>query len=62
MLHESEVSLRQILDTVLPRYGFAAEVSCRCCVCGSHRATRLAQALNNKFGHGLALKEEIDEP
>jgi hypothetical protein len=61
MPHESIVSLSRALDTMLPRNGFA--VGCRCVVCESHRATRLALALHNRYGHGLApAKGEIDEP
>jgi hypothetical protein len=48
---EDGMSLTQILNIVLPRYGLAAESACRCAVCESHRATRLVQALHNKFGH-----------
>jgi hypothetical protein len=39
---------------MLVRYGFAAEPPCRCVACESRRAMRLAQALRNKFGRGLA--------
>jgi hypothetical protein len=53
MPHESEVSLSSILETVLPRYGLALEPGCRCAVCVSQRAARLAQALHNKFGRTL---------
>jgi hypothetical protein len=52
---EDGMSLTQILNMVLPRYGLAAEPPCRCAVCESHRATRLAQALHDKFGHRVAL-------
>jgi hypothetical protein len=51
MPYESEVSLSSVLETVLPRYGLALEAACRCAVCESQRAARLAQALHNKFGH-----------
>jgi hypothetical protein len=51
MPYESEVSLSSVLATVLPRYGLALEAGCRCAVCESQRAARLAQALHNKFGH-----------
>ena len=53
MPHESEVSLSSVLETVLPRYGLALDPACRCSVCESQRATRLAHALHNKFGHDL---------
>lgn len=53
MPHDSEVSLSSVLETVLPRYGLALEPGCRCAVCESQRAARLAQALHNKFGHTL---------
>jgi hypothetical protein len=46
---EDGMSLTQILNIVLPRYGLAAEPSCRCALCDSHRATRLANALHDKF-------------
>jgi hypothetical protein len=55
MPYESEVSLSSVLETVLPRYGLALEPACRCAVCESQRATRLVQALHNKFGQSLAL-------
>jgi hypothetical protein len=48
---EDGMSLTQILNIVLPRYGLAAEPACRCAACESHHATRLAQALHHKFGH-----------
>jgi hypothetical protein len=54
MPYESEVSLSSVLETVLPRYGLALEPACRCAVCESQRATRLGQALHNKFGHDFA--------
>jgi hypothetical protein len=61
MPHESIVTLSRVLDTMLPRNGFAA--GCRCAACESRRATRLAQALHNRYGHGLApTNGEIDEP
>ena len=46
---EDGMSLTQILNIVLPRYGLAAEPYCRCALCESHRATRLANALQDKF-------------
>lgn len=51
MPYESEdgMSLTQILNLVLPRYGLAAETSCTCAVCESRRATRLALALHDRF-------------
>jgi hypothetical protein len=52
---EDGMSLTQILNIVLPRYGLAAEPACRCAVCESHRATRLAQALHDKFDRRVAL-------
>jgi hypothetical protein len=55
MPHDSEVSLSSVLETVLPRYGLALEPGCRCAVCESQRAARLAQALRNKFAHTLPL-------
>lgn len=50
---EDGMSLTQILNVVLPRYGLAAEPACRCAVCESHRATRLAQSMHHKFGHRI---------
>jgi hypothetical protein len=44
-----------IFDTMSASYGFVAHRACRCAVCESHRVTRLAQALHDKFGHGLVL-------
>jgi hypothetical protein len=55
MPYESEVSLSSVLETILPRYGLALEPGCRCAVCASQRATRLVQALHNRFGHGHTL-------
>jgi hypothetical protein len=52
---EDGMSLTQILNIVLPRYGLAVEPACRCAVCESHHATRLVQALYEKFGHRVAL-------
>ncbi len=52
---EGGMSLTQILNIVLPRYGLAGEPACRCGVCESHRATRLVQALYDKFGHPVDL-------
>jgi len=52
---EDGMSLTQILNIVLPRYGLAAEPPCRCAVCESHRATRLAQALHEKYSHRVTL-------
>jgi hypothetical protein len=51
MPYESEVSLSSVLKTILPRYGLALDAACRCAVCESERAARLARALHNKFGH-----------
>jgi hypothetical protein len=63
MLCESAVSLSSVLETILPRYGLAAEPACRCAVCESQRAIRLAQALHNKFGHDPTFTNgEINEP
>jgi hypothetical protein len=53
MPYDSEVTLSSVLQTVLPRYGLALEPGCRCAVCESQRAARLAQALHNKFAHTL---------
>jgi hypothetical protein len=61
MPHESAISLTRELDTMLPRNRFA--VGCRCAVCESRRAIRLAQALQIRYGRGLAPRNgEIDEP
>jgi hypothetical protein len=61
MPHESEVSLSPVLVTRLSPRSFA--VGCRCAVCESRRTTRLAQALHNRYGRGLALMPgEINEP
>ena len=63
MPHESEVSLSSVLETILPRYGLALEPGCRCAVCESQRATRLAQALHSKFGNDFTLTNgAINEP
>jgi hypothetical protein len=51
---EDGMSLTQILDIVLPRYGLGAEPACRCAVCESHRTTRLVQTLYDRFGHRAA--------
>ena len=59
MPYESEVSLSSILETILPRYGLALEPGCRCTVCQSQRATRLVQALHNKFGHDLTRRQAL---
>ncbi len=62
MPYESEVSLSSVLETILPRYGLALDPGCRCAVCESQRAARLAQALHNKFGHDLtSTNGEINE-
>ena len=50
---EEGMSLTQILNVVLPRYGLPAEPACRCAGCESHRAIRLVQALYNKFGRSV---------
>jgi hypothetical protein len=57
---ESKVSLGPVLVTMPPRGGGA--LACRCAMCESRRATRLAQALRNRYGRSLALTEEITEP
>ena len=63
MPYESEVSLGPVLATVLPLYGLALEPACRCAVCESQRAARLAQALHKKFGHGFTrTNRAINEP
>jgi hypothetical protein len=56
MAFESEdaMSLAQILNIVLPRYGLAVEPSCRCALCESHRANRLVNTLHDKFAHRVA--------
>jgi hypothetical protein len=59
-MYESNVSLRPFLVTALPPAGSAPD--CRCGVCEARRATRLTQALHNRYGQGLALVElDIDE-
>jgi hypothetical protein len=64
MPHESKVNLGPVLVTKLPSGNSAA--GCRCALCEARRATRLAQALHNRY-MAMALHlpirmEEIDEP
>ncbi len=53
MPHEPKVIVSPVLISM--RGGSAA--GCRCGLCEARRAIRLAQALHNKYGHGLAVPE-----
>ncbi len=60
MSHELKVGLGPVLVTMLPSRDLPA--GCRCGLCEARRATRLAQALQNRYGHGIALvRGEINE-
>jgi hypothetical protein len=53
-----EITLQKKLETIMGRR--AASPACRCATCAAGRATRLTQALQDKFGPPRPLEEFIE--
>jgi hypothetical protein len=53
-----EITLERKLETIMARR--AASPACRCATCAAGRATRLTQALQDKFGPPRPLEEFIE--
>jgi hypothetical protein len=53
-----EITLQRKLETIMARR--AASPACRCATCAAGRATRLIQALQDKFGPQRPLEEFIE--